>query len=212
MYRTYGKRTLDFCFASGALVALLPVALVVALLVRIKLGAPVFFRQERPGLNEKIFVLYKFRTMSDAVATRPGETEAHRVGAFGRLLRVTSLDEIPGLYNVVRGDMSLVGPRPLLKEYLPYYTEEERLRHKVRPGFTGLAQISGRNDLRWEQRFAKDIEYVETYSLGMDILIILKTIAKVLRMEGALPVPGVNLKRLDVERRNNSVPGAGECQ
>ena len=179
-YEVYAKRTLDIVLSGGALLVLWPVMAVVALLVRSKLGSPVIFCQERPGRDEKIFKLYKFRSMSDA-RDENGEllSDEVRLTKFGRLLRSTSLDELPELWNIFRGDMSLVGPRPLLVEYLPYYTEEERHRHDVRPGLTGLAQVNGRNALSWEQKFAYDLAYVEDITLRKDLAIMFDTVKKV---------------------------------
>jgi len=154
VYRKYFKRPLDFIMALVGLIVLSPVMLVVAILVRIKLGSPVIFKQPRPGLNEKVFALYKFRTMTDE-RDENGELlpDAQRLTPFGKWLRSTSLDELPELWNIIRGDMSLVGPRPLAVEYLPYYTETERIRHTVRPGLTGLAQVNGRNAVSWKSGF-----------------------------------------------------------
>ncbi len=161
-----------------------PILLVLIFLVRIKLGSPVFFHQDRPGLNEKIFRLYKFRTMTDERDERGKlKPDAERLTSFGKFLRKTSLDELPELWNILKGDMSLIGPRPLLIEYLPYYTEEERLRHTVRPGLTGLAQASGRNFLNWDARFQKDVEYVKGLSFGMDVKVIFMTVKTVLFSE-----------------------------
>lgn len=177
MYRKFGKRLLDIVISLTALVVLSPVLLVVAILVRVKLGAPVIFHQDRPGLNEKVFRLYKFRTMTDEKDEEGNLLpDAVRLTKFGSFLRSTSLDELPELWNILKGDMSLIGPRPLLVGYLPYYTEEECLRHTVRPGLTGLAQVSGRNYISWDKRLKKDIEYVNHMSLWMDIRIFLKTI------------------------------------
>lgn len=179
-YEKYIKRLLDILLSGMALICLSPVLLVTAILVRTKLGSPVIFRQERPGRNEKIFRLYKFRSMTDERDEQgnllPDEV---RLTHFGRLLRSTSLDELPELWNIFRGDMSIVGPRPLLVSYLPYYTEEERHRHDVRPGLTGLAQVNGRNNLTWEQKFAYDLEYVNHMSFVNDMKIIMKTAMKV---------------------------------
>ena len=179
-YEVYAKRVLDIVLSGGALLVLWPVMAVVALLVRSKLGSPVIFCQERPGRDEQIFKLYKFRSMSDA-RDENGEllSDEVRLTKFGRLLRSTSLDELPELWNIFRGDMSLVGPRPLLVEYLPYYTEEERHRHDVRPGLTGLAQVNGRNALSWEQKFAYDLAYVEDITLRKDLAIMFDTVKKV---------------------------------
>jgi len=181
VYRKYFKRPLDFIMALVGLIVLSPVMLVIAILVRINLGSPVIFKQPRPGLNEKIFTLYKFRTMTDE-RDENGELlpDEQRLTPFGKWLRSTSLDELPELWNILKGDMSFVGPRPLLVNYLPYYTSEERLRHSVRPGMTGLAQVNGRNTVQWEKRFALDLDYVRNASLWMDVKIVFKTIDAVL--------------------------------
>ena len=175
------KRTLDFFVALVALVALTPAMLVVALLVRCYLGAPVLFRQQRPGWHGKPFILCKFRSMSDArdVAGNLLSDEL-RMGAFGRFLRKSSLDELPQLWNVLRGDMSLVGPRPLLMQYLPRYSTRQARRHEVRPGITGWAQVNGRNALLWEQKFELDVWYVEHQSLWLDLKILAMTARRVL--------------------------------
>lgn len=180
MYRKYIKRLLDIVISLTALVVLSPVLLVVAILVRCKLGSPVIFHQQRPGYNEEIFKLCKFRTMTDE-RDENGELlpDAVRLTKFGRMLRATSLDELPELWNILKGDMSIIGPRPLLVSYLPYYTEEEKLRHTVRPGLTGLAQVSGRNLLDWDRRFATDVEYVRNLTFAMDVRIFFLTIKKV---------------------------------
>jgi len=180
MYKYFFKRLLDILISGIGLICLSPILLILAVLVRVKLGSPVIFKQERPGLNEKIFTLKKFRTMTDE---RDAEgkllPDAERLTKFGRFLRSTSLDELPELWNIFTGDMSLIGPRPLLVSYLPYYTKREQLRHTVRPGLTGLAQISGRNFLEWDKRLEKDAEYVENLSFGLDIKIFFLTIKKV---------------------------------
>ena len=175
-YERFFKRPLDLILSSLALVALSPVMGVTALLVRRKLGSPVIFRQERPGRHEKIFALYKFRSMTDERdADGNFLPDDVRLTRFGRLLRSTSLDELPELFNILRGDMALVGPRPLLKEYLPYYSDEERHRHDVRPGLTGWAQVNGRNAIdSWEQRFRFDLEYVSHISLAMDLKVLIE--------------------------------------
>lgn len=176
------KRSFDFCVAMGALLLLSPLLLVVAILVRTKLGSPVLFRQLRPGRNGVAFAILKFRSMTD---TRDASgallPDAERLTAFGKFLRSSSLDELPGLWNIVRGDMSLVGPRPLLIDYLPLYTAEQARRHNVRPGLTGWAQINGRNALQWEQKFALDCWYVDNQSLWLDIKILALTVLKVVR-------------------------------
>ena len=176
------KRGLDLAVSLPAAVVSLPIQAAVAAAVRVKLGSPVLFRQQRPGKDGKPFELLKFRSMRDPAY--PGEPDADRLSGFGTLLRSTSLDELPSLWNVVRGDMSLVGPRPLLMEYLPLYTPEQRRRHEVRPGITGLAQVSGRNDTTWEQRFAHDVRYVEQRSLRLDAEILWRTVMTVMRRDG----------------------------
>ena len=185
IYETYVKRALDVALSGCALVALSPVMGVTALLVRQKLGSPVIFCQERPGKDEQIFKLYKFRTMTDARGA-DGELlpDAQRLTPFGRRLRSTSLDELPELWNILRGDMSIVGPRPLLVKYLPYYTAEERRRHAVRPGLTGLAQVNGRNCISWEEKFSFDIQYAASVSIRSDILIVLRTVSAILSHDG----------------------------
>lgn len=204
IYRNYIKRPMDFILSLMAIIILLPILLIVALLVKVKLGSPVIFKQKRPGLNEKIFTLYKFRTMTDK-RDKNGELlpDSLRLTNFGRFLRSTSLDELPELWNIICGDMSIVGPRPLLIRYLPYYYEEERLRHSVRPGLSGLAQISGRNNLDWSRRLAIDIDYVKSISFLLDIKIILNTIKKALKKEDVTIVDQTSLNDLDVERRQS---------
>ena len=176
------KRSFDFCAAVGALLLLWPLVLIVAILVRTKLGSPVLFCQLRPGRNGAPFAMLKFRSMTDA---RDGNgallPDAARLTSFGKFLRSSSLDELPGLWNIVRGDMSLVGPRPLLMEYLPLYNAEQARRHEVRPGLTGWAQINGRNALQWEQKFALDCWYVDNQTLWLDIKILALTVFKVMR-------------------------------
>lgn len=185
IYRKYIKRPMDFILSFIAIVLLSPVLLIVALLVRIKLGSPVIFKQERPGLNEKIFTLYKFRTMTDK-RDMFGQLlpDSIRLTKFGSFLRSTSLDELPELFNILKGEMSIVGPRPLLVQYLPLYDENQKRRHEVRPGLSGLAQISGRNDLSWEEKFKLDVEYVNNVGFIGDWQIILRTIKKVFIREG----------------------------
>jgi len=183
MYR--GKRLFDLTLTIPALILLSPVIGLLAGLVRLKLGNPVLFRQQRPGLHGKPFTLYKFRTMTGA-RDADGNLlpDADRLTPFGRFLRRTSLDELPELLNVLRGDMSLVGPRPLLMEYLDRYTPEQARRHEVRPGITGWAQINGRNALSWEEKFELDVWYVDNLSLWLDLKILVLTIWTVLRREG----------------------------
>ena len=184
LYNKYIKRILDILISLTFIVLFSWLYLILVILVRIKLGSPVLFCQERPGYNEKIFKLYKFRTMTDKRDEKGNLLpDSERLTKFGSVLRSTSLDELPEMFNILKGDMSLIGPRPLLVEYLPYYTEEERLRHSVRPGLTGLAQVSGRNYLAWDKRLAKDVEYVNHISFIMDVRIIIKTIMVVFKKE-----------------------------
>lgn len=179
------KRMLDILLSGLALIVLSPVLLVVAVLVRVKLGSPVIFCQMRPGRNEKIFKMYKFRSMTDA-RDEKGELlpDDVRLTKFGKALRATSLDELPELWNIFKGDMSIVGPRPLLVQYLPLYNERQRHRHDVRPGLTGWAQVHGRNSISWEEKFNWDVKYVNEISFLNDCRIILQTVSAVLRREG----------------------------
>lgn len=178
------KRVFDLVVGVPMLALSAPVQAAVAVVVAATLGRPVFFRQARPGLDGEPFELIKFRTMKAADPSRGLTDDESRLTAVGRVLRSTSLDELPSLWNVVRGDMSLVGPRPLLMQYLPRYSPEQARRHDVRPGLTGLAQVSGRNDLSWGQKFALDIEYVERRSMRLDLKILVRTVSSVLRREG----------------------------
>lgn len=179
------KRIFDVVVASLILMSLLPVMAFVAALLRIKFGRPVIFAQRRPGRHAKIFKMYKFKTMSDAKDEMGNPLpDALRLTGFGSFLRSTSLDELPGLWNVLKGDMSLVGPRPLLVEYLPLYSEKQMRRHEVRPGITGWAQINGRNALSWEDRFKLDVWYVDNQSVWLDLKILLLTVKKVFVREG----------------------------
>lgn len=185
MYKKYFKRPMDFILSFIGLILLSPLLLIVAILVRTKLGWPVIFTQERPGLNEKIFKIYKFRTMTDE-RDKNGKLlpDNVRLTKFGKILRSTSLDELPELWNILKGDMSIIGPRPLLVEYLPLYNEYQKRRHNVRPGLSGLAQVSGRNLIAWEDRFDLDVEYVDNISFFGDWKIIFLTLKKVLIKEG----------------------------
>ncbi len=185
MYKNCIKRCLDILLSLCGIIVLSPVLLVLAVLVRVKLGSPVLFKQERPGKDEKIFTLCKFRTMTDA-RDEKGEllSDEVRLTKFGKLLRAASLDELPELFNILKGDMSVIGPRPLLVRYLPRYNAFQRRRHEVRPGLTGLAQINGRNALTWEEKFAYDIRYVENLTFAMDVRIFAGTIRAVLKREG----------------------------
>ncbi|MFW5475069.1 sugar transferase [Knoellia sp. CPCC 206450] len=184
MSRLDAQRVLDLAFATPALVLSLPVQAVVAVAVRRRLGSPALFRQERPGLHGELFTMRKFRTMRDVDEAHGLVTDEQRLTPFGSFLRSTSFDELPTLWNIVRGDMSLVGPRPLLPQYLDRYTPEQARRHEVRPGLTGLAQVSGRNALTWEERLALDVEYVDTRSMALDLRILWRTVATVLRRDG----------------------------
>jgi undecaprenyl phosphate N,N'-diacetylbacillosamine 1-phosphate transferase len=185
LYRRFVKRPMDFMLSFTAIIVLSPILLVVAILVRTKLGSPVLFKQQRPGVNEEIFMMYKFRTMTDERddngALLPNEM---RHTKFGRFLRSTSLDELPELFNILKGDMSIIGPRPLLVEYLPLYNAHQKRRHEVRPGLSGLAQATGRNSLSWGEKFELDVEYVDSVSLTSDIKIIMLTVKKVFVREG----------------------------
>lgn len=184
-YDKYIKRGIDFILSLLAIIILSPVLLIVAILVRLKLGRPVIFKQKRPGLNEKIFTVYKFRTMTDE-RDENGELmpDEVRLTKFGKILRSTSLDELPELINIVRGDMAIVGPRPLLVSYLPLYNEEQKQRHNVRPGFTGYAQVNGRNGISWEEKFYFDIKYISIISFMVDFKIIIKTVKVVFARDG----------------------------
>lgn len=178
------KRALDAAASAVGLVVLSPIILLTAIVVRVNLGSPVLFTQPRPGRGARVFRLYKFRSMRNVDESRGLVTDEQRLTRFGRILRSTSLDELPSLWNVLRGDMSVVGPRPLLVEYLPRYSTEQARRHEVRPGITGLAQINGRNTVDWEQRFALDVKYVESRSLTLDAGILIGTVRSVVIREG----------------------------
>ncbi|KAA2398107.1 sugar transferase [Bacillus cereus] len=185
IYRRFIKRPMDFMLSLIAIIMLSPVFLIVAFLVKTKLGSPVLFKQERPGLNGTIFKMYKFRTMTDE-KNENGELlpDSVRLTKFGKFLRSTSIDELPGLFNIFKGDMSIIGPRPLLVQYLPLYNEHQKRRHEVRPGLSGLAQVNGRNAISWEEKFNYDVEYVDNVSFTADWKIILLTIKKVFIREG----------------------------
>ena len=184
-YRKYGKRIFDLCLTIPAFIVLSPVMAVTSVLVAVKLGRPVLFAQKRPGYQEKIFQMYKFRSMTDE-RDKDGNLlpDEVRLTPFGEKLRSTSLDELPELLNILKGDMSLVGPRPLLVQYLPLYNKRQHRRHDVRPGITGLAQINGRNSISWEEKFEYDVQYVEHVSFAGDIKILFDTVFKVLKREG----------------------------
>jgi lipopolysaccharide/colanic/teichoic acid biosynthesis glycosyltransferase len=184
-YELLLKRPMDLLLSLLALIFLSPILVFTAILVRLKLGAPVIFKQERPGRNEKTFYLYKFRTMTDKKDNHGNLLpDEQRLTKFGKVLRSTSLDELPGLINIVKGDLSIVGPRPLLVKYLPLYNDNQKRRHEARPGLTGLAQVNGRNAITWEKKFDYDVKYVTNITFMGDLFIILKTIKKVLIREG----------------------------
>ena len=185
IYRRFFKRFMDFFLSFIALIILSPVLLIVSILVRVKLGSPILFKQERPGLNEKIFTMYKFRTMTDAKdAEGKLLPDSVRLTKFGRILRTTSLDELPELFNILKGDMSIVGPRPLLVQYLSLYNQQQKRRHEVRPGLSGYAQVNGRNAISWEDKFKLDVEYVDSITFIGDWKIIFLTMKKVFIKEG----------------------------
>ena len=202
-YAKYGKRLLDILISGFGLLVAWPILLIVALLVRFNMGSPVIFKQARPGKNEKVFNIYKFRTMTNAT-DEYGELlpEEQRLNEFGLLLRKTSLDELPELWNIFVGDISLIGPRPLLVKYLPYYQGEEHLRHAVRPGMTGWAQVNGRNYIKWDERFAKDVEYVKNLTFAMDVKIFFMTIKHVLCRQDIADNPNAVEVKLEVERED----------
>ena len=207
MYKKYFKRLVDIVCSLAAIIVFSWLYIIVAVLVRVKLGSPVIFKQARPGKDGKIFNLYKFRTMTDERGEN-GELlpDDVRLTKFGRMLRKTSLDELPEAFNILKGDMSVVGPRPLLVEYLDYYTEEEMHRHDVTPGLTGLAQINGRNAISWEEKFAWDLEYVNNISFLHDVKIILRTILKFIKgsdvLDGEAQIEG-NLKEIRQAQMQN---------
>ena len=195
MYRNYIKRILDIIYSLGFILCFWWLYILVAILVRVKLGSPVIFKQQRPGLNGKVFMMYKFRSMTDA-RDKDGKllSDEERLPKFGKLLRATSLDEIPEFFNILKGDMSLVGPRPLLVQYLERYNERQARRHEVRPGITGWAQVNGRNAISWEQKFEYDVEYVENCSFLLDMKIIFMTIKKIFIREGISQEGNVTMK------------------
>lgn len=203
MYKNYIKRFLDFTLSLLALILLSPLMLIIAILVRIKLGTPVIFKQQRPGKNEKIFTLYKFRTMTDKKDENGNLLpDSERLTKFGKLLRSTSLDELPELVNIIKGDMAIVGPRPLLVGYLPLYNEEQKHRHDVRPGLTGLAQVNGRNSISWEEKFKDDLKYVNKITFIGDTKIILKTVGKVFKREGISQENSATMEKFQGSKEN----------
>jgi undecaprenyl phosphate N,N'-diacetylbacillosamine 1-phosphate transferase len=200
LYTLFFKRILDILLSVLALLVLFPIMLTVAVLVRTKLGSPVSFKQARPGKDEKIFKLYKFRTMTSATDSKGNLLpDSERLTKFGKFIRSTSLDELPSLLNIIKGDMSIVGPRPLLVEYLPLYNDEQKQRHLVKPGLTGWAQINGRNVTSWEQRFTNDVYYVNNMSLLLDMKIVVKTIVKVCKRSGISAAGQVTMEKFKGE-------------
>ena len=205
MYKHCFKRLIDFCIVLSALLLIWPILLLLTIWLHFaNKGAGAFFTQERPGKDEKIFKVLKFKSMSDERdATGKLLPDAQRLTPVGKFVRATSIDELPQLLNVLKGDMALIGPRPLLPEYLPYYTQREQLRHTVRPGITGWAQVNGRNNLGWDERLECDAYYVEHLSFFLDIKILFRTINNVFRRKDVVIIPGSKSKRLDVERNGN---------
>lgn len=200
IYIKYGKRVLDIMIALCGMIVVIPAGAVVSLLVLIFLGSPVIFKQERPGLNEKPFYLYKFRTMTDK-RDEEGNLlpDEQRLTKFGKFLRATSLDEFPEFINILKGDMSFVGPRPLLMEYLPLYNKRQKHRHDVRPGLTGLAQVRGRNAISWEEKFEYDLKYIQHISLRTDICILVETVKTVLKRDGIHSKSSVTMEKFKGE-------------
>ncbi|WP_174851305.1 sugar transferase [Streptococcus suis] len=195
LYEKYFKRLIDFILSLIAIILLSPVIILVSVLVYFKLGSPVLFKQERPGKDEKIFKMYKFRTMTDE-RDEKGELlpDCVRLTVFGKWLRSTSLDELLELFNILKGDMSIVGPRPLLSKYLPLYSEEQARRHEVRPGLTGYTQANGRNSLNWEEKFVMDVEYVDNISFKGDVKIIFQTVIAVFKRSGISSAESVTME------------------
>lgn len=202
MYRNYIKRLLDIVYSIGFILCFWWLYIIVAVLVKKNLGNPVIFKQQRPGLNGKVFTMYKFRSMTDA-KDKDGKllSDEERLPRFGQLLRATSLDEIPEFFNILKGDMSLVGPRPLLVQYLERYNKRQARRHEVRPGITGWAQVNGRNAISWEQKFEYDVEYVEKCSFLLDIKIIFMTIKKIFIREGISQEGNVTMEEFRGSRK-----------
>lgn len=202
MYRYFFKRAIDILASLTAFICFWWVFLIVGYLVKTKLGSPVLFKQERPGKDGKIFLMYKFRSMTDG-KDKDGNllSDAERLPRFGKLLRATSLDELPELWNVLKGEMSLVGPRPLLVEYLERYNDFQKRRHEVRPGITGWAQVNGRNAISWDQKFKLDVEYVDSYNFFLDIKILFLTVKKVFVKEGISEDSGVTMSKFEGDQK-----------
>lgn len=199
------KRAIDICGATSGLIILSPVVAVVAIMVFATMGSPIIFTQSRPGLNKQPFKIMKFRSMKNAVDARGKPlSDEQRLTKFGKLMRSLSLDELPQLINILKGEMSIVGPRPLLFDFLPYYSEIEMRRHEVKPGVTGLAQVNGRNNLNWDERLKMDVEYVDNWSIWLDIKIIIKTILVVIKRDGVKTDGHATFLRLDDYRENRS--------
>ena len=195
LYRLYFKRPMDFILSLLAIIILSPVFILTGILVRTKLGSPILFKQNRPGLDEKIFTMYKFRTMTDQKDENGELLPDHiRLTKFGKMLRATSLDELPELFNILKGDMSIIGPRPLLVQYLPLYSAHQQRRHEVRPGLSGYAQVNGRNSISWEDKFDLDIQYVDNVTFGNDVKIILLTLKKVFVKDGISSTSSVTME------------------
>jgi sugar transferase EpsL len=206
MYCNWGKRLFDIIFACTLLLLLSPILFIICILVRLFLGSPILFIQSRPGLDEKPFYLYKFRSMVDVRDKKNILlSDAQRLTTFGRFLRNLSLDELPEILNVLKGDMSFVGPRPLLMEYLAHYSTEQRLRHTIKPGITGWAQINGRNTLSWKKKFELDVWYVKHYSFLIDLKIIFKTIVKTIKREGIHADGHATMTRFDIEPKEKNL-------
>ena len=205
MYKNCFKRVFDFILSLTALIILSPIFLILIIIGTVQMQGNPFFTQERPGRDEKIFKLIKFRSMSNR-KDKEGNLlpDEERITNYGEFIRKTSLDELPELFNILKGDMAIVGPRPLLVKYLPYYTEEERLRHSVRPGLTGLAQINGRNNLDWDPRLALDVQYVKNLSLVNDIRILIATVFKVFRREDVATIGNFKVLDLDEARKKQN--------
>ena len=202
LYRLYFKRPMDFILSLLAIIILSPVFIITGILVRTKLGSPILFKQNRPGLDEKIFTMYKFRTMTDQKDENGELLPDHiRLTKFGKMLRATSLDELPELFNILKGDMSIIGPRPLLVQYLPLYNAHQQRRHEVRPGLSGYAQVNGRNSISWEDKFDLDVQYVDNVTFVNDIKIIMLTIKKVFIRDGISSESSVTMEAFEGNTR-----------
>ena len=202
LYRLYFKRPMDFILSLLAIIMLSPVFILTGILVRTKLGSPILFKQNRPGLDEKIFTMYKFRTMTDQKDENGELLPDHiRLTKFGKMLRATSLDELPELFNILKGDMSIIGPRPLLVQYLPLYNDHQQRRHEVRPGLSGYAQVNGRNSISWEDKFDLDVQYVDNVTFINDVKIIMLTLKKVFVKDGISSGSSVTMEAFEGNNR-----------